>query len=296
MPAEKVLLTKVLLLADKAETARCWADALKNSADVWSSSQDVPGGVEIEVIFTNLPDAKLAAIRAATTETESSKHSGSTWGVIGMSTAEWADVSLPADTTPRELRLACSLLSKIARLRAERDRAARAGRESRRLADTDPLTGLPNRRVWDAHLAMHRPSTESAPVCVAIVDLDSFKQINDRGGLAEGDRVLKRAAESLAGCLRHDDLIARLGGDEFGVLLKGVDEATARKVLDRLRAAVPDSSMLDGVAPLTASIGFALDNEGSLDLGELLAIAERGMRQAKRAGGDRICLGSRDRE
>jgi diguanylate cyclase (GGDEF)-like protein len=288
MSAEKTLLTNVLLLADKADTALDWANSLKNVARTWFSWQEVPGDVEIRVVLTDLPETDLATLR--TCQTDKPGESSPSWAAIGNRVG-WADACLPADVSPRELRLACELLGQIARLRAQRDSASRAVHESRLLAETDPLTGLANRRVWDAQLAGGGTGAQPSTRCVAILDLDSFKQINDQGGLAEGDRVLKRMAEALAGCLRKGDSVARLGGDEFGVMLDGADHAAASKVLERLRATVAEVSAHEGFGPLTVSIGFAV---GGAPLPELLAIAERGMRQAKLSGGNRVCSGSRD--
>src|SRR4030095_9271489 len=96
-----------------------------------------------------------------------------------------------------------------------------------RLSQEDPLTGLANRRRWDSELAVvcaqARDSGEH--VAVLLIDLDHFKQVNDRHGHAGGDRALKQVAGLLSRRIRSGDLVARLGGDELAVLLPGTDLA-----------------------------------------------------------------------
>jgi diguanylate cyclase (GGDEF)-like protein len=134
-----------------------------------------------------------------------------------------------------------------------------------------------------------RLQNASAPIWLAIVDLDQFKQVNDRCGLVVGDRVLQQVAQSLAHSVRRDDLVVRLGGDEFGVLLSGIDESAARGVLERLRSAVSGRPADESVGSVTVSIGYASSDNAAIDCAQLLAAAERGLRCAKQSGGDCVC-------
>jgi diguanylate cyclase (GGDEF)-like protein len=106
-----------------------------------------------------------------------------------------------------------------------------------------------------------------------------------------GDEVLVRAAHALAGQLRREDLVARLGGDEFGILLHDVAETHTAAIFDRLRGAVAEQSAPEGFPQITASIGYVPSADGSTDADKLFAAAERAMREAKRAGGNRAVRG-----
>lgn len=201
--------------------------------------------------------------------------------VVGIAVAENVDVQLPEDFTGRELRIAVQLVSQIAALRAERNQLAEAHSAVRELAETDPLTGLPNRRAWErqvpALLAQSQRTGE--PAWLALIDLDGFKQINDQRGMNRGDQVLTQCAQSLAVALRRDDLVARLGGDEFGVLLVGVNEDRVLEIFERLRASIAAGG------EVTASFGLTRA-DGERSEAELLSTAEGAMRRAKRGGGN----------
>jgi diguanylate cyclase (GGDEF)-like protein len=119
------------------------------------------------------------------------------------------------------------------------------------LAHTDALTGLANRRGWQAELdgAMARGRRTGEPVSVAIVDIDSFKAINDMHGHPAGDALLVQVAQSWTEVLRQDDVLARIGGDEFAVLMPDCSNAIASVLIGRLQARMP--------RPYSCSIGLA---------------------------------------
>lgn len=164
------------------------------------------------------------------------------------------------------------------RLRLERD-----------LSRLDALTGLPNRRAFVERsgilLALARRARR--PITVAYLDLDHFKQVNDRRGHQAGDRVLARTAEAVQGACRSTDLLARLGGDEFALLLPDTDVAGAGIVLERVRAAVAATMRADG-DPCTASIGAAAYVRAPGAVEEAIAGADAVMYRAKLAGKDRV--------
>ncbi|MDM0026138.1 GGDEF domain-containing protein [Variovorax saccharolyticus] len=132
-----------------------------------------------------------------------------------------------------------------------------------RLADlalTDALTGLPNRRRFQAALAEARGRVgEGVPDAVGVIDLDFFKAVNDRFGHDAGDAVLVEAAARMARTLRPGDLLARLGGEEFGVLFRSVSLAQGSEAAESLRRILGARPFMVGVAEveLTASIGLA---------------------------------------
>jgi diguanylate cyclase (GGDEF)-like protein/PAS domain S-box-containing protein len=109
------------------------------------------------------------------------------------------------------------------------------------LAHTDSLTGLPNRRWWDGELrtVLARAAGDASKLCVAIIDVDRFKDYNDEHGHPAGDRLLRTAAAAWQNALRGGDTIARYGGEEFAVILPGCDEQDALPILERLREGTP---------------------------------------------------------
>ena len=245
---------KVLVLATETDTARQWGEALADaSASVWLSAEDIPPGQQPDVIVTDLAADEVArrtGLKLDPAEAGDAGHTGIAVVVIGS--ASWAEVALAADCTSRELCLACQLVAEIARLRSQRDELDRVRQEATQLARTDPLTGLPNRRAWEQQLDS-RLSRRQGRQWLAIVDLDGFKEVNDRLGMSKGDEVLARAAKSLASQLRREDMVARLGGDEFGVLLWDVGEPHVEKVFGRLRAAVAEQARGDEVPKVRPS-------------------------------------------
>lgn len=163
------------------------------------------------------------------------------------------------------------------------------------LAERDSLTGIANRRAFDVALeaAWKRGLREAVPVAVLIIDLDHFKQFNDRYGHLEGDACLMRVARLLTSMqLRPYDLAARLGGEEFAVLLPDSDVPGAVAVGERIRAALHDMMLLHEGSPhgfVTASIGAAsMVPLGPAEPRVLLAAADRALYAAKAAGRDRV--------
>ena len=153
-------------------------------------------------------------------------------------------------------------------------------REVGRLARTDSLTGVANRRAWDEELPreLARAARSGQAVCVALLDLDHFKDYNDEHGHQAGDRLLKAASAAWEGRLRKTDLLARYGGEEFAVLLPDCQLGNAMEIAERLRTAQPEG---------TCSIGVA-DWDGRQDEDELIARADRALYAAK-AGGRNQC-------
>jgi diguanylate cyclase (GGDEF)-like protein len=151
----------------------------------------------------------------------------------------------------------------------------------REVAQQDPLTGLPNRRAWNAALpsALERAARDGTPLALAVLDLDHFKNFNDTHGHQAGDRLLKEAAAVWVANMRAVDLVARYGGEEFVALLPGASAAEAVELLDRLRPLTP--------AGCTFSAGVATWN-GTESADELIARADRTLYRAKAAGRDRV--------
>ena len=115
----------------------------------------------------------------------------------------------------------------------------RLERRLRHLAEHDPLTGVPNRRAWEAQVpqAIEEAKRSGTPLALALLDLNGFKSVNDTHGHDAGDRVLREVAAAWRGQLRDTDLLARLGGDEFAVLLPDCAESDLAELARRLRVA-----------------------------------------------------------
>jgi len=164
----------------------------------------------------------------------------------------------------------------------------------RRQALHDPLTGLPNRAYFDAHMARafdRQPGPNH--LAVIFVDLDDFKGINDVCGHAAGDLVIRSAAERMRACVRQSDLVVRLAGDEFVVVLEDLRDghrdvdAVARKLLDAFRQPVD----LGGVAcAARASLGMAVLDASDRSPADLIARADKAMYRAKSAGGNQAAV------
>jgi diguanylate cyclase (GGDEF)-like protein len=160
------------------------------------------------------------------------------------------------------------------------------------LARTDSLTRIANRRAFfeAAALELERARRHGRPLTVAYLDLDDFKNVNDRLGHAEGDALLVTVARTLRGVTRVVDSVARLGGDEFGLILPETDAATAEGILSRLRAALL-ASMEHGTWRTGLSIGAAVFLVPPRDVDELTARADELMYMAKRASKGSIRIG-----
>ncbi|MBL7255699.1 EAL domain-containing protein [Actinoplanes sp. LDG1-01] len=160
--------------------------------------------------------------------------------------------------------------------------------ENRRLAVTDPLTGLANRTLVGERLAelTGQPPREGRHGAVLLVDLDRFKPINDRYGHEAGDAVLTAVAGVLRSVVRAGDTAGRLGGDEFAVVLTGLPDRDAAEQVARRIVAALDTPVIFGdlLLAVTASIGVAFRADGADDVEELLAHADTAMYAAKRGG------------
>lgn len=162
--------------------------------------------------------------------------------------------------------------------------------EQQALSDT--LTGLPNRRAYEAAAtqALLRMRRHPSELAVGVADVDHFKKINDQYGHAAGDAVLRTVAQTMRDCCRGGDIAARLGGEEFGLLLPETTLAQALQVAERIRAAVAGATTAgpDGaVLRVTISIGVApLLHGGGID--GALSDADRALYRAKHQGRNQV--------
>lgn len=168
--------------------------------------------------------------------------------------------------------------------------------ELQNLATTDALTGLPNRRAFDAHIEREwlRASRESTVLSLLLVDLDRFKVINDTLGHSAGDELLRLVATEIRGSVqRPGDLGARYGGEEFAIILPGTDLPGAITFAERVRASIERATVsyrTDDRPVATASIGVATASpRPGQDLTALVETADKALYQAKADGRNRIC-------
>lgn len=182
------------------------------------------------------------------------------------------------------------------RKRAE-DTLSQINAELSTLASTDALTGLPNRRQFDAtlHKEWYRALRDAAPLGLLMIDVDRFKPLNDRFGHPVGDAFLARVGRVIRDNVRRaGDLAARYGGEEFAVVLPGTAPAGALEIAEVIRRAVAATdtrNLVEGGYPLTVSIGVAamvpLAGAGSATL---VNSADGALYQAKRNGRNRVEL------
>jgi diguanylate cyclase (GGDEF)-like protein len=194
---------------------------------------------------------------------------------VGVLAVYWRE---PLEQLGGEARRAVRLLAMEAAIAIER------GELLGRLevaARTDDLTGLLNRRAWDEELGreLSRADRDGGALCVAILDLDRFKQYNDAHGHLAGDRFLKQIASAWSQTLRAGDILARYGGEEFAVALPGTNLEHAQEMLERLRKALPGGQTCSG---------GVCRWDGAESAESLTARADTLLYAAKDAGRDRV--------
>jgi two-component system, cell cycle response regulator len=246
-----------------------WALPRLDGLDLVTAVRERPELQDLYVIFVTARDRKSEVVQ-------------------GFDAA--ADDYLTKPFDPRELIARVRSGTRI--LSLQRELEALNGTLSR-LAMTDSLTGLPNRRAVLELLATEsaRMARGGPPSCVGILDIDSFKRANElQGGHRTGDAVLVEIARTLRAAARTADMVARLGGDEFVLLLHGCTLDESFPVCDRLRAAIESLRVptVDGeVFTPTVSIGVAPLEPGQAPI-DALAAADEALFDAKRTGRNRV--------
>jgi diguanylate cyclase (GGDEF)-like protein len=182
--------------------------------------------------------------------------------------------------TKDHLRILMAVASKVA-LSVEN---ALKYQQAESSASTDYMTGLPNARSLFLHLdaEISRCRRQNAPVVVLVCDLNGFKQVNDRFGHLEGNRVLRAVAVKFKECCREYDYVARMGGDEFVLVMPGVKLDTLQPTIQRLRVVTAEAGQeVCREDVLSLSIGHAFFPEDGADAEQLLSEADRRMYSAK---------------
>lgn len=197
---------------------------------------------------------------------------------------DWLNDASVAGGAFEALVLSIGLADRALRLRHDRDVV-------RLLADHDVLTNALNRRAWSERAAAMLSADKPRPIALLFLDLDHFKQLNDRQGHNAGDRALVEVAKALGMELRPGDILGRYGGEEFVAMLDNTQSGQAMHVATRLcrrvhRLEIPidDASTL-----LSISIGVAMHRKGD-DLESLVERADQAMYDAKLKGRNRVCM------
>jgi diguanylate cyclase (GGDEF)-like protein len=205
--------------------------------------------------------------------------------VLGVPTAVLHSVHDPDH--PHPTRHDIDRLEGVAAQFGARIGMLRAISQSRLQADTDPLTGLLNRRAFEERTRdLREAGTEFA---LAMADLDHFKQLNDTFGHETGDRALRLFARVAREAVRDGDIVARHGGEEFVLVLPRTNVVTAAPVLHRLRSALAEALTGAQLPPFTVSLGL-VDSTWSDQLDVLLRNADRALMHAKADGRDRVVI------
>jgi diguanylate cyclase (GGDEF)-like protein len=195
--------------------------------------------------------------------------------VIGVLALGWTEL-----VEPLSERVAGGIRTLAAETAIALERAALLER-LQQSAHTDELTGLPNRRAWEEQLPreLARARRERQSVCVVMLDLDRFKEFNDREGHQAGDRLLKLCASAWTSQLRASDILARYGGEEFSLVLPGCTLSDGRVLVERLREMTPQGQ--------TLSAGIAVW-DGTEPPPVLVGRADTALYEAKRTGRNRV--------
>lgn len=187
-----------------------------------------------------------------------------------------------------------SLLAIVSGQAASAIERASRHHHAKMLSLTDGLTRLLNRRALNDRLQQEFDRARRYGSCLSMImlDIDHFKEVNDRYGHQQGDAVLRVLADQLVECSRRSDILARYGGEEFILVLPETPLANARLLAERLRARVessgsrPDSRSVS----VTISLGVAsFPHHGVSDEATLIAAADRELYRAKREGRNRVC-------
>jgi diguanylate cyclase (GGDEF)-like protein len=205
------------------------------------------------------------------------------WPLIALFVATYASplaYEPVAGYPSRVLTFAASVVGMNVAIRLLKQRLLRAEARQRVMAESDPLTGLANRRTFDAELA--RAVAGPRGVALVLFDLDGFKGVNDELGHPVGDEVLRAVATACSAVVREGDCLARIGGDEFAVVAPGAGAAGVRRLLAGLEGAILEADLPHDVSGRGASFASALAPIDALTAAELLDRADQRLLDRKR--------------
>ncbi|HTA38445.1 MAG TPA: diguanylate cyclase [Candidatus Acidoferrales bacterium] len=212
----------------------------------------------------------------------------------GARTSGAVALLLPRSRLDEEQRLTLQTWAAVVSLRERQSSIEEEYRRLETIAESDQLTGIANRRAFDAHLRTewNAFARTGEPFCLAIFDIDFFKGYNDRYGHLAGDKALQRVAAAIRGCLhRPRDLAARFGGEEFVIVLPDTSQTEAIAISERMREAVLALNIAhagSGLGTATVSAGIAESAATDTDPAGIVARADQELYRAKEAGRNRV--------
>ncbi|GAA1886027.1 hypothetical protein GCM10009687_63190 [Asanoa iriomotensis] len=304
LPAWGVLVGAGFAVAGVTDAVYAYTIAAQNINSNW-----INVGWQVEAVLFGL--AAVAAIRRPEPEARERTRSRDLTAVpltiaalaaIGLLVADRVDQGpITGGMLVILLALFAGLLSRQLLIIRDRTRLAtqlRASlREQERLAITDGLTGVYNRRFFQEMLRIEaeRADRTDTPLSVVLLDLDEFKKVNDGYGHPAGDAVLAQIADRIRGSVRASDIVARYGGEEFGCLLPGVNEEVAVEIAEQIRQSISRSEVAVGQGRnvrLTSSLGVATggtrDSHPLADPDGLVNEADAALYRAKATGRNRV--------
>jgi diguanylate cyclase (GGDEF)-like protein len=183
------------------------------------------------------------------------------------------------------------------RTKSLQDSLRQTNAELLELSNTEPLTGLYNRRYFDdrVHQELARARRYGHPLSCCLVDLDHFKRVNDNFGHLDGDEVLRTAARILRSSTREEDVVARYGGEEFVLLLMQQDGKSALKVAEKIRRNIAEHIFTlpsGNTLSLTASVGVSTYEGGPMEPSSLIHMADMALYEVKQSGRNQVRLAS----
>ena len=217
---------------------------------------------------------------------------------VGDDATDRRGVMVTLDDMTLVERQNAELATTMRELRRSRDEIESRNEQLERLATTDPLTGVANRRTMLERLAaeIERARGEGLPLSCIMSDIDHFKKVNDTYGHPAGDAVIRAVSDTLVKLCREQDLVARFGGEEFVVLLPGLDAAAAFEVAERVRIAVIALAAGDAlpVPRLSSSFGVAELADDMVEPSGIVDAADQALYVAKQGGRNRVAIHGRD--
>ncbi len=202
-------------------------------------------------------------------------------------------VGIMAVATDSTIEQGRQIVSSIADTSAELEDVKSRLQEYKKLADTDPLTHLSNRRAFDrAMAAIYQDEKATLFSALIVADIDRFKDVNDQYGHPVGDRVLQQVARIMESCAGPNMMVARTGGEEFGLIVEGLSKDATTAAADDLRAAIEKASFSEdrGLGPndrITVSMGVCMASDAS-GPDDLYTKADKALYASKSGGRNRV--------
>jgi len=280
-----------IITMDKDSKIISWNDA---ATHLFGYSREETIGQQISIIIpkrmrrdhfngvANISRGGKSKVVGKTVEVEGLRKSGDTFP-LSLSITTWMS---------KRGRIFCGILRDITlRVEAEK-KITEQNKKLQLISITDPLTGAYNRRQFDfiGNKEFSRSRRNNKPYSVLMLDIDHFKAINDTYGHELGDKALKEAVSVIQQAIRQEDSLFRLGGEEFAVILPETSLMPARKLAERIRAAIENIELdtAQGLMKYTISIGLAEFSTKDEGIGTTLSHADKAMYSAKSLGRNRV--------